>query len=206
MRLGRGAGALAAFALILILAPGLRGDLFDPTFFREDTRGLVTWLKANTDPSRDLVLVDQRYPFGFYYERWNNAPYGAPPAGPQDMAPAQYLFVDINTVAERLTDLAKGHGRVSWVRWFESDTDPRGAVPFLLEKFGTFVGERAFRGFDVASYEIAPNTQFELAQAFREVAVDFGNQVRLTAAAFGGSASGSTGDATADTPAGGPSR
>ena len=128
----------------MILAPGLRGDLLDPRFFREDTRGLVTWLKENTDPSRDLILVDQRYPFGFYYERWNNAPDGSPPAVPQDLAPAQYLFVDINTVAERLTDLAQGRDRVFWVRWFESDTDPRGAVPFLLEKFGTLVGERHF--------------------------------------------------------------
>jgi len=196
-KLGRWAGALAAVALVVILAPGLRGDLFDPRYFREDTRGLVTWLKENTDPNRDLILVDQRYPFGFYYGRWNNAPDGLPPSEPQDLAPAQYLFVDINTVAERLTDLAKGRGRVVWVRWFESDTDPRGAVPFLLEKFGTLVGERAFRGFDVASYEIAPNTQFELAPALREVAVDFGNQVRLTAAAFGGGASGSTGDETA---------
>ena len=132
--MGRWTGALAAVALIVILAPGLRGDLFDPRFFREDTRGLVAWLQQNTDPSRDLILVDQRYPFGFYYERWNNTPDGSPPAGPSNLAPAQYLFVDINTVAERLTDLAKGRDRVVWVRWFESDTDPRGAVPFLLEK------------------------------------------------------------------------
>ena len=124
-KLGRWTGALAAVALIVILAPGLRGDLFDPRFFREDTRGLVAWLQQNTDPSRDLILVDQRYPFGFYYERWNNTPDGSPPAGPSNLAPAQYLFVDINTVAERLTDLAKGRDRVVWVRWFESDTDPR---------------------------------------------------------------------------------
>jgi mannosyltransferase len=188
-KVGRWAGALAAVALIVILTPGLRGDLADPRFFREDTRGLVTWLKQNTDPSRDLILVDQRYPFGFYYERWNNRPDGSPPAGPPNLAPAQYLFVDINTVAERLTELAKGRDRVFWVRWFESDTDPRGAVPFLLEKFGTLTGERAFRGFDVASYEIAPDTQFELAPGLKDAAVDFGNQVRLIGSAFGGASS-----------------
>ncbi len=181
----------------MILAPGLRGDLFDPRFFREDTRGVVTWLKANTDPSRDLILVDQRYPFGFYYERWNNAPDGSPPAEPQDLAPAQYLFVDINTVAERLTALAKGRDRVYWVRWFESDTDPRGAVPFLLEKFGSLLAERSFRGYNVSQYEIAPDTRFELAPALSEVAVDFADQVRLTGAAFGGSAAGATSDAAA---------
>ena len=204
-KLGRWAGALAAVALVVILAPGLRGDLFDPRFFREDTRGLVTWLKQNTDPSRDLILVDQRYPFGFYYERWNNTPDGSPPAGPPNLAPAQYLFVDINTVAERLTDLAKGRDRVFWVRWFESDTDPRGAVPFLLEKFGTLTGERAFRGFDVASYQIAPDTQFELAPGLNDAAVDFGNQVRLIGSAFGG-ASGVTGGAAATRRAGGRGR
>ena len=196
-RVGRWAGVLAAVALIVILAPGLRGDLFDPTFFREDTRGLVTWLKANTDPSRDLILVDQRYPFGFYYERWNNTPNGSPPAGPPNLAPAQYLFVDINTVAERLTELAKGRDRVFWVRWFESDTDPRGAVPFLLEKFGTLTGERAFRGFNVASYQIAPDTQFELAPGLNDAAVDFGNQVRLIGSAFGSGASSVTDGADA---------
>jgi len=196
-KVGRWAGALAAVALIVILTPGLRGDLFDPRFFREDTRGLVTWLKQNTDPSRDLILVDQRYPFGFYYERWNNTPDGLPPAWPPNIAPAQYLFVDINTVAERLTDLAKGRDRVLWVRWFESDTDPRGAVPFLLEKFGTLTGERAFRGFDVASYQIAPDTQFELAPGLNDAAVDFGNQVRLIGSAFGSGASGVTGDPAA---------
>ena len=196
-KLGRWAGALAAIALVVILAPGLRGDLFDPRFFREDTSGLVTWLKQNTDPSRDLILVDQRYPFGFYYERWNNRPDGSPPAGPPNLAPAQYLFVDINTVAERLTDLAKGRDRIFWVRWFESDTDPRGAVSFLLEKFGTLTGERAFRGFDVASYQIAPDTQFELTPGLYDAAVDFGSQVRLIGSAFGGGASAVTGGTAA---------
>jgi mannosyltransferase len=196
-KVGRWAGALAAVALIIILAPGLRGDLFDPRFFREDTRGLVAWLKQNTDPSHDLILVDQRYPFGFYYERWNNTPDGSPPAGPPNLAPAQYLFVDINTVAERLTELAKGRDRVFWVRWFESDTDPRGAVPFLLEKFGRVLDERAFRGFDVASYQIAPDTQFELVAGLNDAGVDFGNQVRLIDSAFGGGASGVTGAAAA---------
>ena len=147
------------------------------------------------DPSRDLILVDQRYPFGFYYQRWNNAPDGSPPPEPEDMPPAQYLFVDINTVAARLTDLAKGRNRVYWVRWFESDTDPRGAVPFLLEKFGKLLGERSFRGYYVS--EIAPAAGFELAPALTGVAADFGGQVRLTGAAFGGRAEGVTSDPAA---------
>jgi mannosyltransferase len=194
--LGRWAGALAAAALVIVLAPGLRGDLLDSRFFREDTRGLVAWLEAETGPD-DLILVDQRYPFGFYYERWNNAPDGSPPSEPADLAPAQYLFVDINTVGDRLTALAKNKRRVYWVRWFESDTDPRDAVSFLLEKFGTLLGERAFRGYGVSWYEIAPDAQFELAQSLANLQTDFGDQVRLTGAAYGGRGPGITSDVAA---------
>ncbi len=191
----RGLGVTAALALVLILAPGLRGDLTDSRFFREDTRGVVTWLQANTDPARDLILVDQRYPFGSYYARWNNAADGAPPAEPATETPAQYLFVDINTVADRLNTLTRGRERVFWVRWFESDTDPRGATQFLLEKFGTRLGERLFRGYTVESYAVAPDAQFELAPALSAADVEFGGQVRLIASAFGGRGPGPTSSA-----------
>lgn len=188
----RGLGAVAALALVVILAPGLRGDLTDSRFFREDTRGLVAWLKSNTDPARALILVDQRYPFGFYYERWNNAADGAPPVEPAAETPAQYLFVDINTVADRLTLLARGRERVFWVRWFESDTDPRGAASFLLEKFGTRLGQRTFRGYTVETYAVAPDARFEIAPEWVSVGAEFGGQVRLSAAAFGGRGPGLT--------------
>ena len=185
-RLGRWTGALAALGLVVILAPGLRGDLFDVRFFREDTRGLVAWLKAETTPD-DLILVDQRYPFGLYYERWDNRADGLPPRDPANLAPAQYLFVDINTLADRLTDLiGDGHRRVYWVRWFESDTDPRGAVSFLLEKYGTPLGERVFRGYTVNGYDITGVPRFDLAPGLAGPAADFGNQARMVEAAFDG--------------------
>ena len=128
---------LAAVSLVVILAPGLRGDLFDPRFFREDTRGLVTWLKQNTDPQPRSDPGGSTLSVRLLLRALEQHAGRLAPAGPPNLAPAQYLFVDINTVAERLTELAKGRDRVFWVRWFESDTDPRGAVPFLLEKFGT---------------------------------------------------------------------
>ncbi len=188
-------GVTAALVLVLILAPGLRGDLTDSRFFREDTRGVVAWLRANTDPARDLILVDQRYPFGSYYARWNNAADGVPPAEPAAQTPAQYLFVDINTVADRLNTLTRGRERVFWVRWFESDTDPRGATQFLLEKFGTRLGERLFRGYTVESYAVAPDAQFEIAPALNAADAAFGGQVRLIASAFGGRGPGLTSSA-----------
>ncbi len=191
-RLGKLAGAGAALALCVILAPGIAGDLTDPRYFREDTRGLAAWLQRETDPARDIILVDQRYPFGLYWPRWNYYADGFPPAELADLAPAQYLFVDINTIAERLSALARGRERVFWVRWFESDTDPRGAVTWILEKFGTRLGERAFRGYTVTWYATAPKAEFELAPTLNGATADFGDQVRLEAYALGGRGPGFT--------------
>ncbi len=191
-RLHRRLGLLAAVALVAILIPGLHTDLTDTRFFRDDTRGLIAWLDEHTDPAGDLILVDQRYPFGFYYDRWNSMAGGFPPAEPANRTPAQYLFVDLNTLADWLTQLTQGRERVYWVRWFESDTDPRGAVPFMLEKFGTAEGEAAFRGYTLTWYTIAPDTRFELAQPLAEADAAFGDQVRLEGVAFGGHGPGPT--------------
>ncbi len=191
-RFQRVAGGMAALALGIVFVPGLIGDLTDPTYFREDTRGVVAWLQQEADPARDIILVDQRYPFGFYWPRWNSFADGFPPAEPADLPPAQYLFVDINTVAERLASLARGRERVFLVRWFESDTDPRGATAWVLQKFGAQLGERSFRGYQVTWYEVPSEADFELAPGFDGPAVEFGDQVRLDAYAFGGRGSGNT--------------
>jgi hypothetical protein len=148
-------------ALLLIgLIPAVRADLSDPRFFREDTAGLAAWLRTETGPG-DLILVDQKYPFGFYYDRyaidWDVTPTG------DEAAPAHYLFVDINTVDRRLTERAGTAERVFWVQWFESDTDPRGAVSFLLDQAGTQAGERNFQGYWVRWWNLTPPTEFVLA-------------------------------------------
>ncbi len=198
-RAGRPWGVAAALALVIALAPGLYGDLTDERFFHEDVRGLMAWLKAETAPDgpstgsgQALILVDQRYPFGFYYERWNNASDGFPPAEPAALAPAQYLFVDVNTLEQRLTALAAGKERVFWVEWYRSDTDPRGAVDFLLRKFGTLLGERGFRGYRVRWYRIAPDTIFELAPPLQPLSLTFDGQVGLEGWACGGRGPGET--------------
>lgn len=191
-RLGRAGGFAAALALAALLTPGLVGDLTDPRLFREDTRGMVAWLRQETDPARDVILVDQRYPFGLYWPRWDSSAAGMPPAEPDDLAPAQYLFVDINTVAERLSALARGRERVFLIRWFESDTDPRGAATWVLEKFGTRLGQQAFRGYQVTWYATPPEADFELAPALTGPPATFGDQVRLEGYAFGGRGPGVT--------------
>ncbi len=186
---GDALGAAAAVVLLVIFIPGLRTDLFDQAHFRDDTQGVIKWLREHTDPARDIILVDQRYPFGFYYERWNNLHGGTPPETPADETPAQYLFVDFNTLADRLTQLGAGRSHIYTIRWWESDTDPRGGVPFLLDKFGVRLGKEDFRGYTVTGYEVAPDTQFELTDGLHAPRADFGSPsalVRLEGVDFGG--------------------
>ncbi|MEZ4835766.1 MAG: hypothetical protein R2873_27855 [Caldilineaceae bacterium] len=157
---------LAGLALLLVgLVLAVRADLTDPRFFREDTAGLADWLRAETGPD-DVILVDQKYPFGFYYDRFAIDP-AEMPQGSED-APARYLFVDINTIDQRLGEWAEDAQRVFWVQWFESDTDPRGSVTFLLDKYGQRAGEQNFQGYWVQWWDLTPPTHFALAEEWRE--------------------------------------
>lgn len=160
---------LAGLALLALgLLPAARADLTDARFFREDTAGLAGWLRAQAGPE-DLIFVDQKYPFGLYYQRYAIAP-DAAPTGPE-AAPARYLFVDINAVDQRLTAWAGDAQRIFWVEWFESDTDPRGSVAFLLDKYGEQAGEQLFRGYRVRWWQMKPPTEFALAQAMQPLAL-----------------------------------
>lgn len=159
-RLGRWLPVAGALLLLVGTLPAVRADLNDPRFFREDTASLAGWLQSETGPG-DLILVDQRYPFGFYWPGFVNETESRS-AGVS--VPARYLFVDINRIDERLTAWAGDAARIYWVEWFESDTDPRGAVPFLLDKYGEFQGGQTFQGYRVGWWRMTPPTRFVLAE------------------------------------------
>ncbi|MEZ4712387.1 MAG: hypothetical protein R3A44_34675 [Caldilineaceae bacterium] len=154
---------LAAAGIVLLLlgtGPAVWADQNDAHFGREDMAGVTDWLRQNATAD-DLILVDQKYPFGFYYQRYSLDPAQAP-SGPE-AATARYLFVDINTVDQQLTAWAQNARRIFWVRWFESDTDPRHAVTFLLDQAGQRTGEKDFRGYSIDWWELTPPNHFELA-------------------------------------------
>lgn len=163
---------LAAGALALLAVPSLRADLTDPANFREDMRGVVAWLAARATPN-DIILVDQRYPFGFYWQRWNNDGYGLPPAEPAGEAPAQYLFVDANRLDQRLTELADKAQNIFWVTWYESDTDPRGATTALLSAYGELVDSAEFRGYTAGQWRMHPPVTFRLPADFTPLNLRF---------------------------------
>ncbi len=153
------------------IAPLLQADLYNTHFGREDIAGVTHWLRETTGPN-DLILVDQKYPFGFYYHRYT-IDAQATPTGPE-AAPARYLFVDVNTLDQQLDAWAGQAERVFWVQWFESDTDPRHAVRFLLDKVGTRVDGRDFRGYSVDWWQLTPPTAFVLAPNMTPTTLRFG--------------------------------
>ncbi|NPA91388.1 MAG: hypothetical protein GXO55_08075, partial [Chloroflexi bacterium] len=176
-------GGSVTLAVIALLALGIRADQFNPQYFREDTSGLARWLVQHADPD-DVILIDVPYPLGFYYPRYSKDP-DRPPQGPDHLAPAYYLFVDIHHVDERLNRLAAGKKRVFWVQWFKSDTDPRGVVDFLLRKHGVHAGQTAFRGYRVDWYRVPPDVHYRVAEGLHDRRVMFDGRVATVAVAAG---------------------
>ncbi|MEZ4865292.1 MAG: glycosyltransferase family 39 protein [Caldilineaceae bacterium] len=174
-RLSRWLAVAGVVAVAAGLVAGVQGDLYDTRFAREDIAGVTAWLRSEAGPD-DLILVDQKYPFGFYYQRYAIAPEVTPTG--EEAAPARYLFVDINTLDQRLNAVAGRAQRVFWVQWFESDTDPRHAVRFLLNKAGVQAGERDFQGYSVDWWQLTPPTHFELASSWSPLQLRFADAVQ----------------------------
>ncbi len=174
-------GALAALIWLGASAGALSAQYSDPAFFNDDTRGLAQFIaeKATKD---DVVLIDVPFPFDYYYR-------GA--------APAHYFFVDIHTAAAELTRLTQNKQRVFWITWGKSDTDPRGVVLFLLDKYAAYEGDAAFRGYSVAWYRLPRATTFALASAPRAASALFGDRIVLTGFEYGGAVTSSMPDADA---------
>lgn len=168
-------GVAAAALLPAVLVVALYSYYTNPDYFKDDSAGVASWLARETTPN-DIVYIDVPHPFHYYARRQ-----GIP-------APTRYLFVDIHTAAGILTAEAAGKDRLFWVTWRGSDTDPRGVIPFLAEKFGRLSGRQEFRGYTVSWYTLLPEqTGFTLPSVLPRVEATFGDVLRLDGAAFGGS-------------------
>jgi hypothetical protein len=166
---------LLAVGLVVGLVQGAQADLYDSRFDREHIASVTAWLRNNAQPG-DVILVDQKYPFGFYYQPYTADSDAALPES--DAPPARYLFVDINTIDQHLTAWAKDARRVFWVQWFESDTDPRRSVHFLFDKYGRHAGEQWFQGYAIDWWELTPPTNFVLAPDMQQLSLQFDQAVQ----------------------------
>jgi mannosyltransferase len=137
--------------------------------YKDDSAGVAAWLATETTPN-DVVYVDVPHPFHYYADRIP--------------APTHYLFVDVHTVADVLNAEAAGRDRLFWVTWWGSDTDPRGVIPFLLDKIGRRGGEIDFRGYHVTWWDLPRDAYFSLPGDLSSVDITFGDTVRLDGLAF----------------------
>ena len=172
---------------LLILLTGLYSYFTNQTYFKDDSAGVARWLATETT-ANDIVYVDVPHPFHYYA------------AQGLIRAPVRYLFVDIHTAADVLNREAAGRDRLFWVSWWGGDTDPRGVIPFLVEKTGRPLGQQAFRGYQIAWFDLPDEAaaSFSLPRDLPPVQATFGDVLQLDGAAFGGVAN------TAATPAGEP--
>lgn len=169
---------LTLYVLSLLLLPIFLFSLYsyytNETYFKDDSAGVAAWLAAETTPD-DLVYVDVPHPFDYYVAKGHIA------------APTRYLFVDIHTAAETLTRETAGRNRLFWITWRGSDTDPRGVIPFLAQKYGEKLGQRDFRGYRLEWFSLpGPKITFSLPTDLQPVQATFGDVLRLDGAAYGG--------------------
>lgn len=160
--------------LLFIFLFSLSSYYTNETYFKDDSAGVADWLAAETT-GNDVVFVDVPHPFHYYTAKGQIA------------APTRYLFVDIHTAAATLTREAAGRDRFFWITWRGSDTDPRGVIPFLAQKYGEKLGQRDFRGYHVEWFSLPDsNTSFSLPTDLDPISATFGDVLRLDGAAYGG--------------------
>ena len=165
----RGLAIATACVTLIALGTGTLSYFTNADTFKDDSRGVVTWLADHTT-RQDMVYVDVPHPFHYYADRIP--------------APTQYFFVDVHTAAGKLNAEAVGRRRVFWVTWRGSDTDPRGIVPFLLDKAGTRLGEQDFRGYHITWWELTATTEFSLPEELAPSPTIFGGFLSLDGIAF----------------------
>ncbi len=184
------AGAVALVFFLGAILPALRSDLTNPKYFRDNTRGVAKFLKANTT-GKDVIIIDAPFPLQFYYTRFSEDPMTPPPGNP-DEAPAYYLFANVHTISEEMRAMASGKQRVFLVHWYKSDADPRGLARFLLSKYGSLKGKRDFRGYRVEWYVVPPDARYEVADRWKNASIQFRNGLVLESFAYGGHGDGDT--------------
>jgi 4-amino-4-deoxy-L-arabinose transferase-like glycosyltransferase len=109
------------------------------------------------------------------------------------VAPHQYLPLDESTVAADLGRISDGQGRAMLVEGkdyrlvLDAYADAKGVVSFLLNKYGHLHDTHVYDGFQVSTYELPPDKSFAIADVMQPAGVQFGDELNLLRAAFGGS-------------------
>ena len=160
---------ILGIGLAAVFVVGLYHYFNDVAFFKDDAEAVTRWLGEETT-ANDIVFVDVPHPFDYYAK---DIP-----------APVDYLFVDIHTAADVLNEAALGRDHFYWVTWWGSDTDPRGVIPYLLQKqAGPEQASKQFRGYHVVRYDLS-DQPFSLPTDLSATEVNFDNVLLLNGLAY----------------------
>ncbi|MCC6178592.1 MAG: glycosyltransferase family 39 protein [Chloroflexi bacterium] len=140
-----GLATILAGALLVPTTRSLWSYYVDPSYARDDYRGLAAFITAREVPGDAVVLTapGQAEIFGYYYR------------GRLDVfpLPAQRPIDPADTRA-RLEDLATTHRRVWLVRWAANEADPDDLILHWLETRGRLAGSRSFGRVELRQYDL----------------------------------------------------
>lgn len=110
--------------------------------------------------------------------------------------PQYTLNMNEETAPAELSQITQGHRRAAVINWKEYvleqaylslNSDPKALLDFLFRKYGTHLRTEPHVTFDLMVYEIPSSIEFSITQSLKPLSADFGGQLKLEGAAFGGS-------------------
>lgn len=169
--LGMVAGLLAFAPAVVTSTAGLRSYYDDPSFYRDDYRGLARFLESAAGPADAIILnaPGQVEVFSYYY-RGQATLYPLPRQRP----------IERGQIEAELSEVARRHERAFAVLWATAESDP-------LSYIGTWLDLNAYKARDtwygnvrLVAYEM-PRAALERRQA----AAQFGDSIMLDYYSFG---------------------
>lgn len=118
----------------------------------------------------------------------------------------RYTFVQMDEIQmfEQLTARARGKTLVQLFdlkRGLQQEADPKRLMPFLLEKYGTYVTSESFRDYELHTYRLdSPQTVFTAAERWQPVEAVLAEGLTLRAFGLGSAAGPGAGVAAGETP------
>lgn len=160
--LWRPLGALAVVgSLAFLLTTSARSAVnmyFDPTYAREDFRGLARYLEQHVGEDEGVLLLSGHFfpVFQYYYHRTNWLPL------PTDTRPSPSVDEPITlAIAEEIDRFAVNRSGLWIVLWQDEVVDPNGVVLALLDRVGRPLPvERQFHGLELRHYRLPSDALF----------------------------------------------
>jgi len=171
-------GLVIGLVLTGLFVSGLWKEARTPSFIREDSRALVSYLYSHTSPA-DVIITDAPFPLNLYWPGFY--------PNQENFAKAFYLFADPYSLPATLSEVTEGKRQAIFVHWFKSDADPRGIIKLLLDKHGELLEEASFTGYHLWRYRLPEEKiRFSFAPSPEEIGAKFGGILILEKADWGG--------------------